>query len=122
MIAWPKLDGKPVGTALRTSTWEMPTGIIGDVTRSGKLIVRANHIKAPNTFSITMHMTLKEYRRFMEWWKNECRRGVHTFQYPKINDNTGVMIEYQFDPESRISIHNTSGDNLEVSMSWLEAT
>jgi len=122
MIAWPSINGKPVGTVLRTSTWDTSPGIIADRTRSGKFKVRANHVKTPDGFSIVMHMMLSEYRVFTEWWKNICRRGLFTFGYPKINDNTGVLVEYQFAPDTGIKIQNTSALNLEISMQWMEAT
>ena len=121
MIAWPQLNGKPIGRVLTSSSWESPNGIIADVTRSGKRIARANHVKAPDAYSITMHMTLEEYRAFDSWWKDDCRKGVHTFSYPRINDNTGEMVEYQFSPDSGISVQNTSALNIELSMNWLEA-
>lgn len=121
MIPWPTYNGKPVGRVLRSSTWETTPGIIADETRSGKRKVRAAHIKTPDVFSITMHMTLPEYLVFMTWWNNICRKGIYTFAYPKINDNTGMLIEYEFAPDANISKQNTSGDNLEVSMTWLEA-
>jgi len=121
MIAWPSLNGKPVGVALRSTSWDTAPGVIADETRSGKLKVRAAHAKTPDGYSVVMHMTLPEYRVFMSWWENICRKGAYTFAYPKINDNTGVLAEYQFDPGSKITKQNTSGDNLEVSMNWLEA-
>jgi hypothetical protein len=67
-----------------------------------------------------MHMTLDEYRVFSAWWNNTDRRGVYTFAYPKINDNTGEQIEYQFAPEAKIGIKNPSALNVEISMRWLE--
>ena len=122
MIEWPKLNGKPVGLVLRDTTWESIPGIIADNTRSGKLKTRANHIKSPDEFKVVMHMTLPEYRVFDLWWRTICRKGAHTFGYPKINDNNRAIIEYQFVPESRIEKSNTSGDNLEITMQWMEAT
>jgi hypothetical protein len=68
-----------------------------------------------------MHMTLDEYRVFDVWWKTVCRRGAYTFAYPKINDDTGILVEYQFAPESSIGVSNTSALNLEITMSWMEA-
>jgi hypothetical protein len=121
MIAWPTLNGKPVGTVLRSSSWDYSQGIIADKTRSGKYKVRANHVFTPDVFSIIMHMTLNEYRVFNSWWKTVCRKGLFTFGYPKINDNTGVLVEYQFSPDTKISINNTSADNLEIKMEWMEA-
>jgi len=121
MIAWPEYNGKPIGTVLRSSTWDTAPGIIADQTRSGKYKVRINHVKQPDSFSVVMHMTLPAYRAFMYWWKNVCRKGFYTFAYPKIDDNTGVMVEYQFAPDTNPAIQNTSGDNLEVSMRWMEA-
>ena len=122
MIAWPTVNGKYVGTVLRESSWDTTPAVIADQTKSGKYIVRGNHVHTPDGFSIVMHMTLPEYRVFDAWWRNTCRRGVYTFAYPKINDNTGILAEYQFEPNSNISIKNISGDNLEVTMSWMEAT
>lgn len=122
MIAWATLNGKSIGTVLRTSTWDTAPGIIADQTRSGKLKVRINHINMPDEFNIVMHMTLPEYRVFKNWWENICRKGFYTFAYPKINDNTGIMVEYQFSPDSRITIQNTSGNNLEIDMHWMEVT
>jgi hypothetical protein len=122
MIPWPTLNGKLIGTALTSSSWGAAPGIIADQTRSGKLKVRADHIKTPDPFTIVMHMTLEEYRVFDIWWNNTDRRGVYTFAYPKINDITGEQVEYQFVPESAIGIKNTSALNVEVSMNWQEAT
>jgi hypothetical protein len=121
MIAWPTYNDKLIGTVLRSSSWAAKPGVIADETRSGKLKVRMAHFKTPDRFSVIMHMTLPEYRVFASWWNNACRKGLYTFAYPKIDDNTGTLAEYQFDPESAIETKNTSGDNLEVSMNWLEA-
>jgi len=122
MIAWPAYNGKPIGTVLRSSAWESSPGIIADKTRSGKFKVRINHVNTPDTFSVVMHMTLPEYRVFKYWWKNICRKGFYTFAFPQIDDNTGVLVEYQFAPDSPVAPKNTSGYNLEVSMKWMEAT
>jgi len=122
MIAWPTLNGKRIGRVLRSSSWESAPGFISDKTRSGKFKVRASSIYTPDGFSITMHMTLQEYRIFGIWWETVCRKGVYTFGYPKIDDNTEVFVEYQFAPESKIGKSNTSGDNLEITMNWMEAT
>jgi hypothetical protein len=122
MIPWPTLNGKSIGKVLRSSSWNTSPGIIADGTRSGKPKVRANHIKTPNPFTVIMHMTLEEYRVFDAWWNNTDRKGVYTFAYPKINDNTGEQVEYQFTPESNIGVKNTSALNIEVSMNWQEAT
>jgi hypothetical protein len=113
-------DDKSIGLVLRSSTWDTKPGIISDETRSGKRKVRAAHFKISDKFDIVMHMTLPEYLIFMAWWKGTCRKGFYTFAYPKINDNSGILIEYQFDPDSVINIQNTSGDNLEIKMTWLE--
>jgi len=122
MIEWPKYNGKLIGTVLRSSSWETTPGIIADKTRSGKFKVRINHVNIPDEFSVVMHMTLPEYLVLMNWWKNVCRKGFYTFAYPKIDDNTKVMAEYQFAPDTKPKIQNTSGDNLEIAMNWMEAT
>jgi hypothetical protein len=121
-ITWPVFNGKPAGTVLRSSSWNTVPGFIADQTRSGKFKTRISHIHAPDEFNVLMHMTLPEYRVFNNWWRNSCRKGVYTFAYPKINDNTGVLAEYQFCSNSRLSVKNTSGDNLEISMQWVEVT
>jgi hypothetical protein len=121
LIPWPTYNGKRIGIVLRSSDWEAATGFIADKTRSGKSKRRADHIKAPDVFNITMHMTLPQYRVFMAWWKDTDRKGVYSFQYPKINDNTGELVEYEFADGSNPQIINTSGDNLEIAMQWTEA-
>jgi hypothetical protein len=109
-----------VGLVLRSSSWDTASGFISDQTRSGKYKVRANHISAPDEFNIVMHMTLTEYLVFDVWWKTACRRGVYSFAYPKINDNTGILVEYQFAPDTKPAITNTSANNLEITMNWME--
>jgi len=120
-VNWATLNDKRIGTVLNSSSWDTPLGIIADQTRSGKFKTRPNHIHAPKTFSITMHMTLEEYRVFRYWYENVCRKGAYTFTYPVINDNSGLLVEYQFAPDSSIGIKNTSALNLELTMSWMEA-
>jgi hypothetical protein len=122
VIPWPFLDGRLVGTVLRSSSWDSSPGIIADETRSGQPKVRAAHIKEPDTFGVTMHMTLEEYRVFDNWWRNINRRGVYTFSYPKINDNTGETAEYQFAPGAKIGVKNTLALNVEVTMNWQEVS
>jgi len=122
MVAWPTYNGKPIGKVLRPSSWEMTPGVIADLTRSGKFLTRPNHVKTPDSFSIVMHMTLPQYRVFKSWWKNVCRKGFFTFAFPQIDDDTGKLVEYQFAPDSAPAIKNTSGYNLEIEMSWMEAT
>lgn len=122
MIEWPRINGRYAGTALVSSSWDATPAIIADKTRSGKFKVRASHAHAPDGFSVVMHMTLPEYLVFDAWWRGACRRGARTFAYPKINDSTGILAEYQFDPDSKIGVRNTSGDNLEITMCWVEAT
>jgi len=122
MIGWPSLNNKRIGTVLRSSSWDAAPAVIADQTRSGKFITRIGHVKTPDSFNITMHMTLEEYRVFKNWWVNSCRRGFFTFGYPEIDDNTGVIVEYQFEPGSKIGKINTSANNLEITMTWLDAT
>jgi hypothetical protein len=121
-VNWPKYEGKLIGTVFRSSTWNMPLKIIADQTRSGKYTTRLAHIKRPKTFNIVMHMTLPEYRIFKDWFVRVCREGLYAFEYPIVDDNTGVMKAYQFDPNTDPSISNTGADNMEVSMVWMEAT
>jgi hypothetical protein len=121
VIPWPVLNDKPIGKILRSSNWNTPLGIIADQTRSGKYVTRLAHVKKPKTFNITMHMTLPEYCEFEDWFEYDCRKGLHAFAYPKINNNTGVLRAYQFAPDSEIGTTNTGADNLEITMIWMEA-
>jgi len=121
LIQWPTYNGKPIGTVLRSTSWNIPNGIIADQTRSGKYTMRLAHIKKPKVFNITMHMTLPQYRVFEVWFETVCRKGLYPFWFPKVNDNTGVMKQYQFSHDADISPTNTSGDNMELSMVWMEA-
>jgi len=122
MINWPSLNGKRIGTVLNSSSWDSTPAVIAEETRSGKLITRIGRVKTPDGFNITMHMTLEEYRIFNRWWVNVCRRGFFSFGFPKIDDDTGEIMEYKFDPKSKIGKKNTSANNLEITMVWLEAT
>jgi len=122
MISWPTLNGKRIGTVLNSSSWESTPAVIADETRSGKLITRIGNTKTPDSFNVVMHMTLEEYRVFNSWWINVCRRSFFSFGYPKIDDDTGEIKEYKFDPKARIGKKNTSANNLEITMTWLEAT
>jgi hypothetical protein len=121
VIAWPTLNGKRIGVVLRATTWDAPLGIIADQTRSGKLKRRINHVATPGSFNVVMHMTLPEYRIFRAWWVNTNRKGFYSFAYPRLNDTTGDLVAYEFAPDTNPSIQNTSGDNLEISMHWMEA-
>jgi hypothetical protein len=106
---------------LRSTTWNMPLKIIADQTRSGKFTTRLAHIKKPKTFNVTMHMTLEEKRIFEDWFVYVCREGLFAFGYPRIDDNTGEIRAYQFDPNTDPDWTNTGADNLEVKMMWMEA-
>jgi len=122
VVEFPKYNGKLIGTILRSSTWNMPLKIIADQTRSGKFTTRQAHVRKPTTFNITMHMTLTEKRIFENWFKSVCREGLYAFGYPRVDDNTGELRAYQFDPNTDPSWTNTGADNMECTMVWLEAT
>ena len=121
-VQWPKIDGEYIGTMLRDTTWNMPSKIIADQTRSGKYTTRQAHIKKPKTFNVVMHMTLEEKRIFENWYVNVCREGLFNFCYPRVDDNTGVIRTYQFDSNTDPVFKNTGANNLEVTMIWMEAT
>lgn len=121
-VSWPKIDGKYIGTIQRDTTWNMPLKIIADQTRSGKYTTRGAHLKKPKTFNIVMHMTLAEKRVFEDWFVRVCREGLYAFAYPRVDDNTGDLRAYQFDPQTDPGWKNTGADNMEVTMIWLEAT
>jgi len=119
---WAKIDGKPIGTILRSSNWNMPLKIIADQTRSGKITTRLAHNKKPKTFNITMHMTLAEKRVFENWFATVCRYGLYPFGYPRVDDNTSELRAYQFEPNTDPNWTNTGADNMECTMVWMEAT
>jgi len=120
-VQWPMINGKRIGTVLRETAWDMPLKIIADQTRSGKYTTRLAHVKRPKTFSIVMHMTLNEKRIFEDWFARVCREGLYAFAYPRVDDNTGDLKAYQFDPQADPSWKNTGANNMEVSMVWMEA-
>jgi hypothetical protein len=118
MVGWPKGVRQKV---LRDTTWELPSGTIADETRSGKYKVRAGHAMVSKPFKVMMRIPLEEYRIFEDWYIAVTRKGVFSFGFPKINDNSGVITEYRFNPGSSLSVSNPGGLILEVSMEWLEA-
>jgi hypothetical protein len=118
MVNWPEGVRQKV---LSNTAWNLPSGTISDQTRSGKYTVRAAHVTAPKSFSVTIRMYLEEYRIFEGWYINTTRKGVFSFGFPKLNDNSGVITEYRFAPGSDLSVSNPGALVLEVSMEWLEA-
>jgi hypothetical protein len=66
-------------------------------------------------------MYLDEYRIFESWYDNTTRKGLFTFGFPKINDNTGTVTEYRFTPGTRPAVSNPGGLVVDVSMQWEEA-
>jgi hypothetical protein len=117
MVSWPAGVRQK---ALRDTTWSLPSGTIADQTRSGKYAVRAAHITEPKSFAVTINMPLSEYRIFESWYINTTRKGALSFGFPKINDNTGTIVEYRFVPGSMISVSNPGALILNVRMEWLE--
>jgi hypothetical protein len=117
MVSWPAGVTQKV---LRDTTWNLPSGTIADPTRSGKYKVRAGHASQPKSFVVTMNIPLAEYRILENWYINTTRKGVFSFGFPKINDNTGVIVEYRFAPGSKISVSNPGALILNIKMEWLE--
>jgi hypothetical protein len=115
-VAWPTIEGQRIGKVLRSSTWGLELGVISDQTRSGKSKTRAGHTQTPNQFSITIRFTLDEYRVFVDWFNNICRKGVNSFAYPQIDDITGVLREYRITSASSVS--NIAGHILDLQMGW----
>jgi hypothetical protein len=117
MVGWPAGVSKRV---LRDTSWELPSGVVADQTRSGKYKVRAGHASAPKSFRVTMRMYLEEYRIFEEWYINTVRKGVLSFGFPKLNDNSATIKEYRFNPGSTLSLSNPGGLFVDISMECLE--
>jgi hypothetical protein len=65
-------------------------------------------------------MYLNEYRLFENWYINTARKGVLSFGFPKLNDNSLILTEYRFVPGSKISVSNPGGLVVEVTMEWIE--
>jgi hypothetical protein len=117
MVSWPAGVSKKV---LRDTAWDLPSGTIADKTRSGKDKVRAGHASEPKFFKVSIRMQLAEYRIFESWYVNTTRKGVFSFGFPKLNDNSGVIVEYRFNPGSKPAVSNPGGLIVDVSMEWLE--
>jgi hypothetical protein len=117
MVSWPEGVRQ---TVLNSTSWDLPPGTIADQTRSGKYKVRAGHVTAPKSFSVTMRIYLNEYRIFESWYINTTRKGVLSFGFPKLNDNSGIIAEYRFNPGSALSISNPGALVIDVGMEWLE--
>jgi hypothetical protein len=117
MVDWPSGCSKKV---LRDTTWKLPSGVIADPTLSGKYKIRAGHASEPKSFSVAMNIPLEEYRILESWYIGATRKGVLSFGFPKINDNSGVIVEYRFAPGSGISVSNPGALILNVRMEWLE--
>jgi hypothetical protein len=118
MVSWP---GGVRQKVLRDTAWELPSGTIADKTRSGKYKVRAGRAAEPKSFAVAMNMPLEEYRMLENWYINTTRKGALSFGFPKINDNSGVIVEYRFAPGSKISASNPGALIVNVRMEWLEA-
>jgi hypothetical protein len=118
MVGWPAGVRQKV---LRDTTWELPSGTIADGTRCGKDKVRAGHASESKSFAVTMNIPLNEYRILENWYINSTRKGVFSFAFPKINDNTGAIVEYRFAPGSKISVSNPGALIVNIKMEWLEA-
>jgi hypothetical protein len=118
MVNWPEGVRQKV---LDSTTWDLPSGTIADQTRSGKYKGRAGHVSDPKSFSVTIRMYLEEYRIFEAWYIHTTRKGVFSFGFPKLNDNSGELVEYRFAPGSTLSVSNPGALVLDVSMEWLEA-
>jgi hypothetical protein len=117
MVSWPAGVRQ---TVLKDTSWELPSGVIADKTRSGKYMTRAGHASEPKSFSVTLRMNLNEYRVFETWYINTTRKGALSFGFPKVNDNTGKIAEYRFAPDSKISVSSPGGLILDISMEWIE--
>lgn len=61
-----------------------------------------------------MHLTLTEYNYFCDWFENVCLGGTESFMLPKIDSNSGVLVEYRFAGTNGISVNNPDGEVLEI--------
>jgi hypothetical protein len=117
MVSWPAGVRQKV---LNDATWDLPSGTIADKTLSGKYKVRAGNTSAPKPFNVTIRMYLAEYRIFENWYINVTRKGLLSFAFPKINDNSNIIKEYRFVPGSAPAISTPGGLVVDVRMEWLE--
>ena len=117
MIQWPLTVNKRI---YRDTDWDIPMGIIADQTRSGKRKIRAAHSSAPNVFNVVMRFSVAEYRVFLDWFKNDLRKGALPFLFPKIDSEGGENAVYIFSPDSTPHFSNPSGKVIEARFVWEE--
>ena len=115
MIAW----ANGVNTKVRRgSSGQVPVGVLADKTRCGRKKTRPANQLEPKSFNVEMLFSLEEFRRFRDWFDVACMRGAISFAFPRIDDNTGDMVEYRFVPNTSYSWSNETGRLVKVSMQW----
>ncbi len=118
MIDWPTNVNMKIR---RESNWETPLKIIAQQTRCGRKKTRASGTCQPQTFHVTLKMSLAEKILFLNWFENSLGSGVESFGFPRIDDNSGAIGEYRFVVGSSIKWSNESGKVITASMEWEEA-
>lgn len=64
---------------------------------------------------------MSKYQTFREWYANECRYGLNSFPFPRIDGmDISDLVEYRFAVGSSPSYSNVSGDLIDISMKWEE--
>lgn len=107
---------------LRNGTdWSEPDTIIEDKTRSGKQKRRLYASNEKRLFQVAFNFNMTEYANWITWFNNSIKRGMYSFDFPKIDslDKT-VMQEYRISKSGYPKYSNDSGKIIKCSMTWEE--
>ena len=117
MTEWPQNVNKKIR---RGTDWDVSVGVIADQTRSGKRKVRSAHSLVPNVFNVTMRFTVDEYKTFINWFKNDLRKGALPFSFPRVDSDGEKKTVYIFASDSALRFSNPSGKVIEAHFVWEE--
>lgn len=122
MIQW--YDTTYKNKVLRNGTnWSEIEGFIEDKTRSGKGKRRLSASQSKRQFNVKIRFKFEEQQRFSAWYQNECRYGLYSFGYPRIDEvghNTSHIREYRFAKGGQPKYSNPSGNLIDCTMVWEE--
>lgn len=109
-----------VNTKVRRNgtSWNYPSGVIEDETKSGKVKRRATLTMKKPQFNVSMLFSLQEYEYFIEWYKSTTLYGALSFSFPKI-DGAGLGV-YRFIAGTSPQFNNPNGIYVECTMQWEE--
>lgn len=106
---------------LRNGTsWNNIIGFKTDETRSGKTKRRSFHSQELRVFTIKMMFNVTEYELFIDWYINNIKQGLLSFNFPKVDAINGEMYVYRFSKDGMPQFNNPTGDLIECVMKWEE--